>query len=322
MIKNLILLILITALWASCTTTTFDPLPDIGSKPTIQLKKYPGGFNFFVVSDWGRNGYHHQQKLSNQMGIQADSIAPKFIVSCGNNFQISGVESVEDPLWISSFENIYSNTSLHVDWFPVLGNHDYKGNTQAEIAYSKINPRWRFPSRFYTFVKQINDSVTARFIFLDTCPLIDEYYKKTGYPDIAQQDSTRQIVWLKAVLANSKEQWKIVFGHHPIFSASPKHGNTTDLIKRIKPILEKYKVQLYICGHDHDIQHLKEKNGKIDYMVTGAGSETRPCATNELSLFSKSVTAFSAVTFHGDSIRYCFIDVKGQPVYSFERSYK
>jgi tartrate-resistant acid phosphatase type 5 len=306
----------------SCTSFPENPLPVAENTPTMQLKNYTDGFNFFVISDPGKNGIKSQKKIANQMALQADNMNPEFIVSCGNNFQAKGVESVEDPLWKSDFENVYKKASLQVDWYPVLGNRDYRGNTQAEIDYSKINSIWRLKSRFYTFVRQINDSVSARFIFLDTAPLLDKYYKKDGYSDIAKQDSARQIAWLNAILANSKEQWKLVFGHHSIYSANMNEGNSSELIQRIKPILEKYKVQFYISGHERDLQHLKEISGKIDYMVIGTGNENQASASNELSLFSKSASAFSSVTFHGDSIRYAFINSKGQPEYSFERSYR
>jgi tartrate-resistant acid phosphatase type 5 len=306
----------------SCTSFTENPLPVPETTQTIQLKKYSDGFNFFVISDPGKNGIKSQKKMANQMALQADNMNPEFIVSCGNNFQAEGVESVDDPLWKSDFENVYKKSSLQVDWYPVLGNRDYKGNSQAEIDYSKISSRWRLKSRFYTFVRQINDSVSARFIFLDTAPLINRYYQKEGYSEIAKQDSARQIAWLKAILANSKEQWKLVFGHHSIYSANLNEGNSSELIQRIKPILEKYKVQFYISGHDRDLQHLKEIGGKLDYMVCGTGGESQSSVTKEMSLFSKSASAFSSVTFHGDSIRYAFINSTGKPEYSFERSYK
>lgn len=320
--KYLLYLLLLAILVYSCTSFPENPIPDVQSAPMIQLKNHKDGFNFFVISDPGKNGIKNQKKIADQMALQAESINPEFIISCGNNFQESGVESVDDPLWENEFENVYKKPSLQVDWFPVLGNRDYKGNSQAEINYSKINNRWRLKSRFYTFVRQINDSVSARFIFLDTAPLISKYYKKEGYPDIVKQDSARQIAWLKAILANSKEQWKLVFGHHPIFSTDQKPGGNSELIQRIKPILEKYNVQFYISGHDRDLQHLKEIGGRLDYMVNGINSESQQSSTNELSLFSKSASAFSSVTFHGDSIRYAFINVKGIPEYSFERSYK
>lgn len=281
-----------------------------------------GALNFFIVSDWGWNGYKHQQEVADQMAIQADSLHPGFIVSCGDNFQVQGVASVQDPLWIYNFENIYKNISLQIDWYPVLGNHDYKGNTQAEIDYSKISRRWRMESHYYTFVRKINDSISARFIFLDTPPLVEEYHTKPGYPDIAAQDTAKQLLWLKDVLANSKEQWKLVFGHHPVYSASHTHGNTPELIKRLKPLFEKYGAQFYFCGHDHDLQHLREKDGHVNYMVTGAGGEPRPAFTNELSLFSKSVPAFSFISFRADSIHVYFIDSKGHAVYNYNASCK
>jgi hypothetical protein len=289
----------------------------------VTSKTFGRAFNFIIVSDWGWNGFNHQQEVADQMVKTADSIGVKFIASCGDNFQVSGVASVQDPLWMSNYENIYKGPSLHVEWYPVLGNHDYKGNTQAEIDYSKISRRWRMTDRYYTFAKKINDSVSARFIFLDTPPLITEYQNKPlDYPDVVKQDTVREIRWLKAVLENSKEQWILVFGHHPVYSASQKHGNTPEMIKHVKPLFEKYHVQFYFCGHDHDFQHLKEGGRNVEYIVTGTGGDTRPSSTNEMSVFSKSEPGFSVVSLKGDSLKLAFVTLKGNIIYGFARSYK
>ncbi len=320
--KRILYILVLASLLLSCKNFPENSLPEIETADTVTLKNYSDGFNLFVVSDMGRNGLKNQKKIAAQMAAHAEEIHPEFIVSCGDNFQGDGVESIEDPLWNSEFEEVYTKPSLQMDWFPILGNHDYKGNSQAEIDYSKISRKWRLNSRYYTFVRQINDSVSARFIFLDTTPLVEKYYIKQGYQDVARQDSARQIAWLKAILANSKEEWKLVFGHHPIFSASTQPDNTSESVQRIKPILEKYKVQFYISGHDRDLHHLKEKNGKLDCIVNGAESKTQLVDTVEGSLFSKSASAFSSVTFHGDSIRYAFINIDGEPEYIFNRSYK
>lgn len=287
-----------------------------------KTEDYKGALNFLIISDWGWNGFKSQQEVADQMAAYAEKTEPKFIISCGDNFQVQGVASVQDPLWISNYENIYKNISLQVDWYPVLGNHDYKGNTQAEIDYSKISRRWRLESHYYTFAKKINDSVSARFIFLDTSPFVTEYYNKPGFPDIIKQDTAQQLIWLKEVLKNSKEQWKLVFGHHPIYSASHVHGNTIELIEKIKPILKKYHAQVYFSGHDHDLQHLKEQNEPIDYFVTGAGGEPRPSSSNKMTLYSNSVPAFSSVILFGDSLQVNFINSKGVKIYSYKRSYK
>jgi hypothetical protein len=287
-----------------------QPVKSVNGK-AIRIK---GALNFFIVSDWGWNGYRYQQNVADEMASFGQKIEPKFIISCGDNFQVNGVASTQDPLWLSNFENVYRDPVLLVDWFPVLGNHDYRGSTQAQIDYSKISRRWKMQAHYYTFARKINDSISARFIFLDTPPFVSEYYKSNEYPDI-KQDTAAQLVWLRDLLANSTEKWKIVFGHHPVFSASKTHGNTIELIQKIKPLFDKYNVQFYFCGHDHDFQYLKEKNAKTNYIVTGTGGEPRPSSTDSLSVFSGSVPGFTFVSLFSDSIRVCFIDTSGNTIY-------
>ena len=274
--------------------TPVTPVTKNESVSVVTSSTFKKAFNFMIVSDWGWNGMKHQQEVADQMAKTADSIGAKFIVSCGDNFQINGIASTQDPLWMLNYENVYKGLSLQVEWFPVLGNHDYRGSPQAEIDYSKISRRWRMTDHYYTFAKKVNDSISVRFIFLDTPPLVAEYHNRPDeYPEVARQDTAKEIRWLKGVLENSKEQWKLVFGHHPVYSASKTHGNTKEMIDRVKPLLEKYHAQLYFCGHDHDFQRLHEKGGKVDYIVTGTGGEIRPCNTNEMSVFSKSEPGFS-----------------------------
>ncbi len=312
-------LLMSVILLASCTPVPKPPV--IKPVEVVTSKTFEKAFNFLIVSDWGWNSYGSQLKVADQMGKTADSINAKFVVSCGDNFQMSGVASTQDPLWMANFENVYKSNSLQVEWFPVLGNHDYKGNSQAEIDYTNISRRWRLTDRYYTFVRKVSESVSARFIFLDTPPLVNEYWKKEGYPDVVKQDTAKEIKWLKDVLASSKEQCILVFGHHPIYSASKKHGSTLEMIQKVKPLLEKYNAQFYFCGHDHDLQHLHEKGKKLDYIVTGTGGETRPCSTNEMSVFSQSDPAFSVVSLKADSIRVSFVGTSGNIIYSYKRPY-
>jgi tartrate-resistant acid phosphatase type 5 len=292
------------------------------NEPAAKIVQKEKELKFFIISDWGWNGYRKQTEVADAMATMADSLDPKFIVSCGDNFQVNGVASTQDPLWTYSYENVYKHISLQTDWYPVLGNHDYKGNTQAQIDYSKISRRWRMTDHYYKIVKPINDKDSALLIFLDTPPLITEYYEKPGYPDVFKQDTAKQIAWLKSTLAQSTQKVKLVFGHHPVYSASQKHGNTPELIQKLKPIFEKYHVQMYFSGHDHDMQHLKAKGADVDYFVAGTGGDPRPCATSEHSVFSKSVPGYAIVTMSSQSIQVSFIDTKGNTVYSTNRPIK
>lgn len=301
-------------------SSTSPPTGVSSSDTVLDLKKH--ALNFLLVSDWGWNGYKFQTEVANQMAKTAAKADPEFIISCGDNFQVSGVQSVSDPLWMTNFENVYKGPELQTEWHPVLGNHDYKGNPDAEVEYSGISRRWKMPARYYTFAQKVNDSISARFIFTDTPPLVDNYYKEDEYRNVATQDTARELTWLRTVLSSAKEQWIFVIGHHPVYSASPKHGNTPELIKKFKPLFDRYNVDFYFCGHDHDMQHLKPAGSKVDYIVTGSGGEVRKTGKDANSLFSLPEPGFTLVSINGKDLTLYFINTKGQIVYSMTKSKK
>ena len=68
----------------------------------------PGALDFLVVGDWGRDGTNHQREVAEQMGRTAESIGSRCVISVGDNFYEDGVQSISDPQWRSSFEEIYS----------------------------------------------------------------------------------------------------------------------------------------------------------------------------------------------------------------------
>ena len=131
-------------------------------------------FNFYVANDLGRNGYYDQKPIVELMGTMAEEIGPEFVVATGDIHHFEGVRSVNDPLWMTNYELIYSHPELMIDWFPVLGNHEYRGNTQAVLDYTNISRRWTMPARYYT--KAFEDKgTTIRIVWIDTTPLIDKY---------------------------------------------------------------------------------------------------------------------------------------------------
>jgi tartrate-resistant acid phosphatase type 5 len=280
------------------------------------IKEEEGALSFLIVGDWGRCGEFNQQEVGDQMDYYTGKSDAEFIISTGDNFYDKGVRSVSDPLWKDSFEEIYKGSNLRRDWFVVLGNHDYEGTPQAEVDYSKVSRRWNMPARYFTFTKEINDTSSVRFIFLDTSPFVKKYHKeKDKYADLARQDTAKQIRWLDSVLAASTERWKIVVGHHPVYSSSKKHGDTKELKEWLKPMLEKYKVQVYFAGHDHDLQHQKPSGSTVDYIVSGGGSENRPTGKYEHTKFAEGVSGFVLASLKADSMNLYFIDYKGNILY-------
>jgi len=300
------------------------------AKPTFKLEKFGSkhiekdAFVFFVIGDWGRNGEHNQQDVANSMKKCAEIADPEFIISTGDNFYTYGVASVDDPQWMFSFENVYKSNALQIDWHPVLGNHDYRGSVKAQIDYTKKSRRWVLPSHYYTILKKTDDKKKVRFIFMDTNPLVQKYQKnKEDYPELAQQDTLKQWKWVDSVFAASNagnEEWKFVIGHHPVYSSSPKHGDTKELFPTVIPRLEQNRVQAYFCGHDHDLQHQQPKGSYVDYFLSGAGSEVRPTASYEHTKFAKSIPGFAIVTLKGDTLTLYYVDMNGNIVYSYSRT--
>ena len=46
----------------------------------------------------------------------------------------------------------------------------------------------------------------------------------------------------------------------------------------VEPLLARYGVQLYLAGHDHDLEHIQVPGAATHHIVSGAGSQTRPLA--------------------------------------------
>jgi acid phosphatase len=274
----------------------------------------PGSLNFVMIGDWGRRGEQDQVEVANQMAKAAAEIGAKFVISVGDNFYEDGVDSTTDEHWKVSFEEVYAQPSLQVPWAVILGNHDYHGNCQAQLDYHAVNSRWRMPARYFKEFHQVPDGTTAEFFYLDTSPFVKSYLKNEKMvANIQSQNVPRQIAWLKKSLEGSQADWKIVIGHHPIYTAGG-HGDTQELIEEVLPLLHTYKVQAYFCGHDHNLQHLVDQD--VNMFVTGGGSQHTPILVSPFARFGRPSSGFIAVSLGGRSLDVRFIDNAGTVLYT------
>lgn len=300
-----------TAIAVVLTLLLLLPLQLLAQSPVPQPTA--GSLNFLVISDWGAKGGATQVAVAQQMGRIAAVQKSSFVITCGDNYHGNGIASAGSPRWKTEYENIYNDPSLMVPWYVTLGNHDNRGNVDAEIAYSKISPRWKLPARYYTHTEMIDGTNEALFAYLDTSPFVRAYYKTNSGYHVEGQDPKAQLRWLETVLAESHARWKIVVGHHPVYSAAPGHGDTKELIADLLPVLQKYGVQIYFCGHDHVLQHLVD--GGVNFFVCGGGSSPRSVNQRKDAQFGAGSAGFLSMTLTATAAQATYIDDKGKDLY-------
>ncbi|KAL5721814.1 acid phosphatase [Ranunculus cassubicifolius] len=237
--------------------------------------KEDGTLNFLVVGDWGRRGFYNQSRVAFQMGRIAKKLDIDFVISTGDNFYDNGLKDVNDLAFEESFTKIYTAKSLQKQWYSVLGNHDYRGNVEAQLSkvLKKIDHRWLCLRSF------ILDAEIVEFFFVDTTPFVDKYFKD---PEDNAYDwngvhprrhYTKNILKdLESELRESTSKWKIVIGHHAIRSIG-HHRDTSELVDQLLPILEAYNVDFYMNGHDHCLEHISSTTSPIEFLTSGAGSK-------------------------------------------------
>ena len=220
-----------------------------------------------VLGDWGTGG-RGQRRIAEAMAarvraeaadLPADSgPAIDLVLTTGDNVYEHGVQGVDDPLWERVFERVYDQPELAVPWRPTLGNHDHRGDVAAQVAYSRRSERWDMPGRYYDFTLPLGQGQSVQLFALDTGPLA------------FRNPDREQLAWLDERLAASQATWKVVYGHHPLYSESVRPDNLT-LIRRLEDRLVRHGVDLYLAGHDHVLELLRPIRG-VHHVVTGGGA--------------------------------------------------
>ncbi|GMO50089.1 MAG: metallophosphoesterase [Treponemataceae bacterium] len=281
-------------------------------------------FNFVIASDMGRRGESEQRRIADVMGKAAEANNLALMAVAGDPIHDEGVQSVDDPEWQEKIENIYTAPSLHtIPWYVVAGNHEYRGNVQALLDYSAKSERWNMPARYFSLEKPIGTTKeTCLLVFIDTTPLIDKYRSGTE-PDYADSDAGRQdidaqLAWIERALVESNARWKIVIGHHPVFADTGKdETERLDMRRRLLPILERYAVNLYVCGHIHNFQYLRLPEYSTAYVVNSSASRSREAKPVDGTVFCDSSPGFSLVSVSPATLDFYMINYEGRTIYRF-----
>jgi acid phosphatase len=257
-----------------------------------------------ICADTGYINDH--QKLNMKVINHIDS---DFCFLLGDNFYPFGLNSIDDEQFQEKYINIFPN----IPCFAILGNHDYLLNPKSQIQLSSKFNNWKMPHYFYDIILDLNQD-SIHFIFLDTCILAKDLtlrlltndVNKYLYSNIHDANYHIQINWLKHTLQNSKSKWKIICGHYPICSNGP-HQNSVNLYNLLMPIFKEYKVDCYISGHDHNLQHIFKED--IHFFVTGSFCDS-------YRFINKPVLS-SHNKFYSEDYGFLYLEILGQKTLSF-----
>lgn len=273
----------------------------------------PPSVQFVAFGDAG-SGTARQAALGRAMARVCADRGCDMALELGDNFYPRGVLSADDPQFETSFEKPYELFNVPV--FAVLGNHDNgskggEGNNNArgnfQLQYK--SPKWRMPARYYNFGVPLDSAEPyAEFFALDSNPLTS-YLKDPDPQWEPNAYAAKQLAWLQQRVQASKATWKIAFAHHPYVS-NGLHGNagSYDADRQDDPetsqgtiwksVLDQgvcaQHVDLFLAGHDHDLEWLKPVAdcGRTQFIVSGAG------APDKVRPFGKSV--HNATYWHVD----------------------
>ena len=190
--------------------------------------------------------------------------------------------------WVDFFS--ISNFTHNCTIYPVLGNHEYYGDSYFQYFTIPGNGYW------YSF-----DNGPIHFIGLDS-------NKKNLY-------NPYQIFWLFKDLMSNDKPYIIVFFHHPPYS-SGNHGSTNLIRLLWVPLFLIFNVDIIFNGHDHDYE--RGKVNDVNFIVTGGGgAPLYNVEGNWWTIYSEKTHHYCLITANQSQLSFQAIKPDGSIIDSF-----
>ena len=270
----------------------------------------PERVDLLAVGDWEyRDGNKPTTARAMAEYAAAQGTPIRAAILLGDNFRLH-LKKGKEPQLETIFEATYDTKRLNFPFYALLGNHDGESdNRRIEMAYAKEHPgsRWKMPARWY------------RVDLLAEAPLVTILALDSSKSDMASKQWQAQKQWLEAELAKPRAPWTVCAAHRPLFS-NGMHGDSSRMQSEWGPILKKYRVDFYLSGHEHSLEHLEIDGWLTAFVVLGGGGgRLRAEGEAEHGPFSKSSLGFAHLTFDSARARARLIDGRGAVVHEFSR---
>ena len=195
------------------------------------------------------------------------------------------------------------NTTVPV--VPTPGNHEYTSTDDEGNAILARHWRAQFalPENGPSAIKEgvyYFDYQGVRIVSLDSNDKLEE-----------------QIPWLERVLSKNPNRWTILTFHHPVF-VSTIRWNSDKRRQLWKPIIDKYRVDLVLQGHDHIYGRSPLIGGTV-YVISVSGPDLRWLdKTDWMKRSGEGKQLFQVIHIDGDRLRYEARSALGELHDSFE----
>lgn len=226
-------------------------------------------YRFWITGDCGNNSANQRQVRDQYLTYTGNTPTDGWLL-LGDNAYYSGLETEYD---LNFFKQYQETIMKHTVLWPALGNHDYGNNATLQI--SKQVPYYNLftlPTKaeaggvasgtesYYSY-----NIGNIHFIALDSYGMESANYRL--YDTLSPQ-----VTWLKKDLESNQQTWTIAYWHHPPYTkGSHDSDGEDDLIeirKNLLRILERYTVDLVLCGHSHSYERSRLMKGHYDFSST------------------------------------------------------
>lgn len=285
-----------------------DHVAELAFKMLLRAHRYPlpgamslgsltdrNAVRVLAFGDFG-SGSRAQRQLASDMLAYHKENPFDLGITVGDNFYPRGLSSPLHRRWQSQWEDLY--TPLGIEFYAILGNHDLGDSASpfAQVLRTKRSTSWRMPAAYYTF-----SAGPVQFFGIDT---------NKG------RLNAEQLAWLESELKKSTASWKVVYGHHP-FKSDGEHGDDTytrKLAALLLPILKAGGADVYLAGHDHDMQYLKPE-GELNLFVSGGGGKGhRSLRAPQHRLWGRSTYGFTVLEAEKEKLSVEFVAAGGQQI--------
>jgi tartrate-resistant acid phosphatase type 5 len=315
----------------------FSALATLGSYSHLRAFATPSdtSAHLLMLGDWGAENPAAQSVVASGMAqyTKQHGFTPQALLMLGDTWYGDLTGGVHSPRWQTQFEQMYPPETFPCPAYSIAGNHDYQlwpdSKVAAELEYARVGrtasgpTRWTMPSIWYRFEFPLKNPLIS-FIALDSnMPFTDGSATKGRNFTLTREQQTEQLAWLEVELERPRTTpFLIVTGHHPVYSDGP-HGDHPILLRDWDPLFRKYKVDLYLAGHDHDLQHLEFENHPTSFFVSGGGGADLYDLKIDPSTrgpYGRKIYGFSHLAVSPKQVTLRHLDEKGRSLHAFSKS--